>query len=36
VEPKGVYLIGVAIIALLSPLFALTALLPVIVGLRFL
>jgi MFS family permease len=31
-----VYLIGVAIIAILSPLFALTVLLPVIVGLRFL
>ena len=30
------YLIGVAIIAVLSPLFALTVLLPVIVGLRFL
>ena len=33
---QGVYLIGVAIIAVLSPLFALTVLLPVIVGLRFL
>lgn len=33
---QGVYLIGVVIIALLSPLFAVTALLPVIIGLRFL
>ncbi len=33
---QGVYLIGVAIIAVLSPLFALTILLPIIVGLRFL
>lgn len=33
---QGVYLIGVAIIAVLSPLFALTVLLPVIIGLRFL
>jgi MFS family permease len=33
---QGVYLIGVAIIAVLSPLFALTVLLPVIIGIRFL
>lgn len=33
---QGVYLIGVAIIAVLSPLFAVTVLLPVIIGLRFL
>ncbi len=33
---QGVYLIGVTIIAVLSPLFAVTVLLPVIIGLRFL
>lgn len=33
---QGVYLIGVALIAVLSPLFAVTVLLPVIIGLRFL
>lgn len=33
---QGVYLIGVAIIAVLSPWYAVTVLLPVIVGLRFL
>lgn len=33
---QGVYLIGVVIIAVLSPLFAVTVLLPVIIGLRFL
>lgn len=33
---QGVYLMGVAIIAVLSPLFAVTVLLPVIIGLRFL
>ncbi len=33
---QGVYLIGVAIIAVLSPMFAVTVVLPVIIGLRFL
>ena len=33
---QGVYLIGVAIIAVVSPLFAVTVVLPVITGLRFL
>jgi MFS family permease len=33
---QGVYLIGVALIAVLSPLFTVTVLLPVIIGLRFL